>query len=96
MHERLFGFLTNHKYIYHLQFGCQTGHSTNHALLDLIDDIRKAIDNNKFAVGVFIDLQKAFDTTTPSSKKNFIIMESAGLPRAGLSPIGQIVNSLFQ
>ena len=40
----------------------QTGHSTNDALLDLTEDIRKAIDDNKFAFGVFIDLQKAFDT----------------------------------
>ena len=62
MHERLFAFLTKHKYIYDLQFGFRTGHSTNHAILDLTEDIRKAIDDNKFAVGVFIDLQKAFDT----------------------------------
>ena len=62
MHERLFAFLKNHKYIYDLQFGFRTGHSTNHALLDLTGDIRKAIDDNKSAVGVFIDLQKAFDT----------------------------------
>ena len=62
MHERLFAILTKHKYIYDLQFGFRTGHSTNQALLDLTEDIRKAIDENKFAVGVFIDLQKAFDT----------------------------------
>ena len=37
-------------------------HSTNHALLSLTEDIRKALDNNLFAAGVFIDLQKAFDT----------------------------------
>ena len=37
-------------------------HPTNHALLSLTDDIRKPLDNNLFAAGVFIDLQKAFDT----------------------------------
>ena len=62
MHKRLFAFLTKHKYIYDLQFGFRTGHSTNHALLDLTENIRKAIGDNKFDVGVFIDLQKAFDT----------------------------------
>ena len=31
-------------------------------LLDLTEDIRNAIDTNQFAVGIFIDLQKAFDT----------------------------------
>ena len=58
MHERLFAFLTKHKYIYNLQFGFRT----SYALLDLTEDIRKAIDDKQFAVGVFIDLQKAFDT----------------------------------
>ena len=36
--------------------------STNHALLSLTEDIRNALDNNYFAIGVFIDLQKAFDS----------------------------------
>ena len=51
------------KCIYDRQFGVRSRHSTNHTLLDLTDDIRNAMDNNnKFAVGVFVDLQKAFDT----------------------------------
>ena len=62
MHERLYSFLEQHKCIYELQFGFRAAHSTTHALTDLIEDIRKAIDENKFSVGVFIDLQKAFDT----------------------------------
>ena len=62
MHERLYTFLEYHKCIYELQFGFRAGHSTTHALLDLTEDIRKNIDNNLFTVGVFIDLQKAFDT----------------------------------
>ena len=48
--------------IYDLQYGFRSGHSTIHALLSLTEDIRNALDNNLFAVGVFIDLQKAFDT----------------------------------
>ena len=62
MHERLFLFLEKYKCIYDLQFGFRSGYSTTHALLDLTEEIRKAIDDNAFAVGVFIDLQKAFDT----------------------------------
>ena len=58
----LYSFLSKHKCIYDRQFGFRNRHSTNHALLDLIEDIRNAMDNNKFAVGVFVDLQKAFDT----------------------------------
>ena len=30
--------------------------------MDITETIRKALDNGKFACGVFIDLQKAFDT----------------------------------
>ena len=62
MHERLYSFLEKNKCIYELQFGFRAAHSTTHALNDLTEDIRKAIDNNSFSVGVFIDLQKAFDT----------------------------------
>ena len=62
MHERLYSFLSKHKCICDRQFGFRSRHSTNHALLDLTEDIRDAMDNNKFAVGVFVDLQKAFDT----------------------------------
>ena len=62
MHERLYSFLEKHKCIYELQFGFRTGHSTNHALTDLTEAIRKSIDENSYAIGVFIDLQKAFDT----------------------------------
>ena len=37
-------------------------HFTNQVLLDITEDIRSTMDDNKFAVGVFLDLQKAFDT----------------------------------
>ena len=59
MHKRLYNFLTKHNCIYDQQVG---SHTTNHALLNLTEDIRKAIDSNQFAVVVFIDLQKAIDS----------------------------------
>ena len=62
MHERVYDFLQKYKCIYELQFGFRKGHSTSHALIDLTEAIRRSIDQNKFSVGVFIDLQKAFDT----------------------------------
>ena len=43
--------------IYNLVFEVVT-----RALLDLTEDIRKAIDSNQFTVSIFIDIQKAFDT----------------------------------
>ena len=62
IHKRVYNFLTSHNCIYELQFGFRDNHSTNHALINLTEDIRNAVDNNTFACGVFIDLQKAFDT----------------------------------
>ena len=34
----------------------------NFALIDLINKITTAIDNNEFAIDVFLDLSKAFET----------------------------------
>jgi hypothetical protein len=62
MHKRLYKFLEDQLLIFSKQFGFRLGHSTIHALIDLTEDIRKAIDENNFAIGIFVDLQKAFDT----------------------------------
>ena len=62
IHERTYNFLNECKLFYNLQFGFRHNYSTNHALIKITELIRKAIDNKKIACGVFIDLQKAFDT----------------------------------
>ena len=62
MHKRLYCFFTKYKIIYNLQFGFRSGHSTTHALIYLTEQVRKALDSNCFSCGVFVDLQKAFDT----------------------------------
>ena len=59
---RLCNFLEKHKCIYDLQFGFRTKHSTNHALIDITENIRQSLDNKHIACGIFVDLQKAFDT----------------------------------
>ena len=50
-----------HNSIYELQFGFRKKHSANHASPSLTEDIQYPLDNNYFASGVFIYLQKAFD-----------------------------------
>ena len=55
-------FLDSFEILYTLQFGFREFHSTSHALLSLTETIKKSIDNGKFGCGIFLDLQKAFDT----------------------------------
>ena len=44
------------------QYGFRTGHNTTHATIDFVKTIEDSLDSNEFAVGVFCDLSKAFDT----------------------------------
>ena len=62
MYNRLHDHLLQHNLLYQKQFGFQGGHSTEHAVVNLVDEILKGFDQNKFTLGVFIDLSKAFDT----------------------------------
>ena len=62
MYKRLYKFLEIHNILYSLQFGFQENHSIDHALVSLTEAIRDTLDNKRFGCGIFIDLQKAFDT----------------------------------
>ena len=44
------------------QFGFRKKYSTSHALLSITEKIRSYLDSGTFACGVFVDLEKAFDT----------------------------------
>jgi hypothetical protein len=44
-----------------LQFGFQSGLSTEHNLLHLTNYVANALNENKFGIGVFLDLKKAFN-----------------------------------
>ena len=56
VHKRLYNFLEKHKLLHEHQYGFQKKHSTNHALIDINEKIRSALDQNMFACGIFIDL----------------------------------------
>ncbi len=62
MYNRIELFLSEFEIIYKLQFGFRKQYSTEHALLSIVEEIRKNLDNGAFSCGVFIDLEKAFDT----------------------------------
>ena len=78
MYKRIYSFLNKYKLIYKRQFGFRAAHSTNHALASLVEYIKEKIDNNNYVCGVFIDLQKAFDTVD----HNILLhkLENYGIP----------------
>ena len=50
------------KYFIKKQIGFTEGHSTEHAIIGQIGQIKNSFRKNHFTLGVFIDLSKAFDT----------------------------------
>ena len=44
------------------QCGFRKAHSTQHAILDIVNAIQTNMNNRLFSCGIFIDLEKAFDT----------------------------------
>ena len=64
MHSRLIEFLEERQILYYKQFGFQKHFSTNHAILNLLEIIQKELDDGQIACGIFIDLEKAFDTVS--------------------------------
>ena len=62
MYNRSFKYLSENSILYEKQFGFQTSHSTEHAILLLVNQLYQSFDENKFTLGIFTDLSKAFDT----------------------------------
>lgn len=62
VHKRLLSHLQKHNVLYQYQFGFRKNHSTTLALIDVIDNIYKYLDNNEITIGIYLDLKKAFDT----------------------------------
>ena len=62
MYSRLSTFLNIKDIIYPLQFGFRQNYSTSYALIHLTETIKEALDQGKYGCGIFVDLQKAFDT----------------------------------
>ena len=62
MCKRVYNFLTENNIIYDLQFGFRQTFSTSHALINLTENIRQALDERYIGCAIFVDLQKAFDT----------------------------------
>ena len=62
MYKRLSKILDVNNLIYSLQFDFRQKYSTTHALINLTESVRQTLDEGNFCCGIFVDLQKAFDT----------------------------------
>ena len=62
MYNRMKVFIEKHQLLSSSQYGFRQAHSTEHAILDMVETIRSNMDRRLFSCGVFIDLKKAFDT----------------------------------
>ena len=62
IYKRLYLFLNVNNLLIPNQFGFRKGHSTDYAIIQLLDKITESFANQEHIIGVFMDLSKAFDT----------------------------------
>ena len=62
MYKRIFNYLDKKSILYEKQFGFRTKHSTNHAIVSIVDNIQRAVEEKEFSGEIFLDFSKAFDT----------------------------------
>ena len=62
IHKRLSNVLEKNKLIYSLQFRFRQNYPTSYALLHLTETIKQSLDQGLLSCGIFVNLQKAFDT----------------------------------
>ena len=62
LYNRMKEFIDKNNILCTSQYGFTQGHSTEHAILDIVNAIQSNMDKGAFSCWVFIDLKKAFDT----------------------------------
>ena len=62
----MYVFLEKNNLLHGKQFGFRSKHCTTHALISLTETIKNYLDKKEIVSGIFIDLEKAFDTVNHS------------------------------
>ena len=62
MYNRISSFFTKQNILYDYQFGFRKNHSTSLALFEVFQMIANELSSKNKVMGIFLDLQKAFDT----------------------------------
>ena len=62
IYNQLYNFLEKYSILYKYQFGFRKGYSTEQAILEITDSLKKAIDKKLITYGLFLDFSKEFGT----------------------------------
>ena len=96
VYKRVYSFLEKNNLIFKRKFGFRSGYSSNHTIVNLVESIKKYIDNDNCVCSVFINLEKAFDTVDHQILlQNFTIVVFEIYLIIGLNCIYLIDNNSF-
>jgi len=62
MYKCLSNFVKNTNILYECQFGFGKNYSTSQAVMEVVDSIHQSRDSHEIMMGIFLDIQNAFDT----------------------------------
>ena len=62
VYDQLMSYLEKECLLYNFQFGFRKGYSTEYAILETVEKLKSAVDDQKVTCGIFLDFSKAFDT----------------------------------
>ena len=67
MYRQLKNFLDKNDILFKSQYGFREKHTTQHAVIGIVNILQNNMDLKLFTCGIFLDLKKAFDTVNHSS-----------------------------
>ena len=62
MYDQLVSYLEKESLLYNFQFGFRKGYSTEYTILETVEKLKSAVDDQNVTCGIFLDFSKAFDT----------------------------------
>ena len=62
MYNQIYKHQKKHNLLFDKQFGFQLSNSTEHEIIQLVNDISSSFERGEYTLGIFIDLPKVFDT----------------------------------
>ena len=61
MCDQLVSYLEKECLLFNFQFGFRKGYSIEYAILETVEKLKSAVDDQKITCGIFLDFSKAFD-----------------------------------